>query len=211
RQPGIEQVQVKSEIGFDFARSLRSILRQDPDIIMVGEIRDAETAQIAVRAALTGHLVLSTLHTNDAISTLVRLINIGVEPFLVATAVNMVAAQRLVKKICLEGKEGYRPSPQEIAVFGAGPAPGTLYPGTGEVVWGTGVEGVAEYRLRGPDVPVRGVPGRRPGAPDDHRWHRCGSDPRAGARGGHDEPARSRSEACRSGRDDARGDHVGRE
>jgi type II secretory ATPase GspE/PulE/Tfp pilus assembly ATPase PilB-like protein len=80
RQPGIEQVQGKSEIGFDFARSLRSILRQDPDIIMVGEIRDKETAQIAVRAALTGHLVLSTLHTNDAISTLVRLINIGVEP-----------------------------------------------------------------------------------------------------------------------------------
>jgi type II secretory ATPase GspE/PulE/Tfp pilus assembly ATPase PilB-like protein len=100
RQPGIQQVQVKSEIGFDFARSLRSILRQDPDIIMVGEIRDAETAQIAVRAALTGHLVLSTLHTNDAVSTLVRLINIGVEPFLVATAVNVAAAQRLVKKIC---------------------------------------------------------------------------------------------------------------
>ena len=80
RQPGIQQVQVKSEIGFDFARSLRSILRQDPDIIMVGEIRDQETAQIAVKAALTGHLVLSTLHTNDAVSTLIRLVNIGVEP-----------------------------------------------------------------------------------------------------------------------------------
>jgi type II secretory ATPase GspE/PulE/Tfp pilus assembly ATPase PilB-like protein len=93
RQPGIQQVQVKSEIGFDFARSLRSILRQDPDIIMVGEIRDQETAQIAVRAALTGHLVLSTLHTNDATSTVTRLINIGVEPFLVATAVT-AAAQR---------------------------------------------------------------------------------------------------------------------
>ncbi|HXJ78424.1 MAG TPA: ATPase, T2SS/T4P/T4SS family [Candidatus Methylomirabilis sp.] len=131
RQPGIQQVQVKSEIGFDFARSLRSILRQDPDIIMVGEIRDAETAQIAVRAALTGHLVLSTLHTNDAVSTLVRLINIGVEPFLVATAVNVVAAQRLVKKICAECKESYRPSPEELAIFGAGPAPETLYRGRG--------------------------------------------------------------------------------
>jgi type IV pilus assembly protein PilB len=131
RQPGIEQVQVKSEIGFDFARSLRSILRQDPDIIMVGEIRDGETAQIAVRAALTGHLVLSTLHTNDAISTLVRLINIGVEPFLVATAVNVVAAQRLVKKICPHCKEAYRPGPEEKALFVTGPAPEVLYRGRG--------------------------------------------------------------------------------
>jgi type IV pilus assembly protein PilB len=131
RQPGIQQVQVKSEIGFDFARSLRSILRQDPDIIMVGEIRDAETAQIAVRAALTGHLVLSTLHTNDAISTLVRLINIGVEPFLVATAVNVAAAQRLVKRICQECKEAYRPSPEELDLFVPGPAPEVLYRGRG--------------------------------------------------------------------------------
>jgi type IV pilus assembly protein PilB len=131
RQPGIQQVQVKSEIGFDFARSLRSILRQDPDIIMVGEIRDAETAQIAVRAALTGHLVLSTLHTNDAVSTVVRLINIGVEPFLVATAVNVAAAQRLVKKICKHCKESYRPGAEEAAMFGPGPAPEMLYRGRG--------------------------------------------------------------------------------
>ncbi len=131
RQPGIQQVQVKSEIGFDFARSLRSILRQDPDIIMVGEIRDGETAQIAVRAALTGHLVLSTLHTNDAVSTLVRLINIGVEPFLVATAVNVAAAQRLVKKICKRCKEPYKPGPEEVALFSPGPAPEMLYRGAG--------------------------------------------------------------------------------
>jgi type II secretory ATPase GspE/PulE/Tfp pilus assembly ATPase PilB-like protein len=131
RQPGIQQVQVKSEIGFDFARSLRSILRQDPDIIMVGEIRDGETAQIAVRAALTGHLVLSTLHTNDAVSTLVRLINIGVEPFLVATAVNVAAAQRLVRKICRHCKEAYRPSAEEIALFAPDPCPEVLYRGRG--------------------------------------------------------------------------------
>ncbi len=131
RQPGIQQVQVKSEIGFDFARALRSILRQDPDIIMVGEIRDAETAQIAVRAALTGHLVLSTLHTNDAVSTLVRLINIGVEPFLVATAVNVAAAQRLVRKICRHCKEAYRPSAEEIALFAPDPCPEVLYRGRG--------------------------------------------------------------------------------
>jgi len=131
RQPGIQQVQVKSEIGFDFARSLRSILRQDPDIIMVGEIRDQETAQIAVRAALTGHLVLSTLHTNDATSTVTRLINIGVEPFLVATAVNVAAAQRLVRKICASCKEAYRPNAEESALFGPDPAPEVLYRGRG--------------------------------------------------------------------------------
>jgi type IV pilus assembly protein PilB len=131
RQPGIQQVQVKSEIGFDFARALRSILRQDPDIIMVGEIRDQETAQIAVRAALTGHLVLSTLHTNDAVSTVTRLINIGVEPFLVATAVNVAAAQRLVRKICAACKEGYRPSAEEAALFTPDPAPELLYRGRG--------------------------------------------------------------------------------
>jgi len=131
RQPGIQQVQVKAEIGFDFARSLRSILRQDPDIIMVGEIRDQETAQIAVRAALTGHLVLSTLHTNDAVSTVTRLINIGVEPFLVATAVNVAAAQRLVRKICTSCKEAYRPNAEEAALFAPDPAPEMLYRGRG--------------------------------------------------------------------------------
>ena len=131
RQPGIQQVQVKSEIGLDFSRCLRSILRQDPDIIMVGEIRDSETAQIAVRAALTGHLVLSTLHTNDAISTLVRLTNLGVDPFLVASAVNVAAAQRLVRKICTRCKEPYQPSPEEIALFASAPAPEVLYRGRG--------------------------------------------------------------------------------
>ncbi len=98
---------------------------------MVGEIRDSETAQIAVRAALTGHLVLSTLHTNDAVSTLVRLINIGVEPFLVATAVNVAAAQRLVRKVCKHCKEAYRPSPDEMAVFAPEPIPEVLYRGRG--------------------------------------------------------------------------------
>ncbi len=131
RQPGIQQVQVKSEIGFDFARSLRSILRQDPDIIMIGEIRDQETAQIAVKAALTGHLVLSTLHTNDAVSTLVRLVNIGVEPFLVASAVSLAAAQRLVRKICKDCKEPYSPSADELALFAPDPGPKVLYRGRG--------------------------------------------------------------------------------
>jgi type IV pilus assembly protein PilB len=131
RQPGIQQVQVKAEIGFDFARSLRAILRQDPDIIMIGEIRDVETAQIAVRAALTGHLVFSTLHTNDSVSSLLRLINIGVDPFLVATAVNLCAAQRLVRQICKECKEAYDPTADEREVFPPDRVPEVLYRGRG--------------------------------------------------------------------------------
>jgi type IV pilus assembly protein PilB len=102
---GINQVQMKEEIGLNFASALRSFLRQDPDIIMVGEIRDYETAEIAVKAALTGHLVLSTLHTNDAPSTINRLLNMGIEPFLVASSVVMIVAQRLTRKICLNCKE----------------------------------------------------------------------------------------------------------
>lgn len=97
---GINQVQVKEEIGLTFATALRAFLRQDPDIIMVGEIRDFETAEIAVKAALTGHLVLSTLHTNDAPSTITRLINMGIEPFLISSSVLLVVAQRLVRKLC---------------------------------------------------------------------------------------------------------------
>lgn len=102
--PGINQVQMKESIGLNFAASLRSFLRQDPNIILVGEIRDFETAEIAVKAALTGHLVLSTLHTNDAPSTISRLMNMGIEPFLVATSVNLIQAQRLVRRICKECK-----------------------------------------------------------------------------------------------------------
>jgi type IV pilus assembly protein PilB len=102
---GVNQVQMKDQIGLNFAAALRAFLRQDPNIILVGEIRDFETAEIAVKAALTGHLVLSTLHTNDAPSTISRLMNMGIEPFLVATSVNLICAQRLVRKICGNCKE----------------------------------------------------------------------------------------------------------
>jgi len=102
--PGINQVQVRESIGLNFAAALRSFLRQDPNIILVGEIRDFETAEIAVKAALTGHLVLSTLHTNDAPSTINRLMNMGIEPFLVASSVNLICAQRLVRRICANCK-----------------------------------------------------------------------------------------------------------
>ncbi|HET9180024.1 MAG TPA: type IV-A pilus assembly ATPase PilB [Terriglobia bacterium] len=102
--PGINQVQMKEQIGLNFAAALRSFLRQDPNIIMVGEIRDFETAEIAIKAALTGHLVLSTLHTNDAPSTISRLMNMGIEPFLVATSVHLICAQRLTRRICQQCK-----------------------------------------------------------------------------------------------------------
>ncbi len=102
--PGINQVQIRDNIGLNFAAVLRSFLRQDPNIILVGEIRDYETAEIAVKAALTGHLVLSTLHTNDAPSTISRMVNMGIEPFLVGTAVNLIQAQRLVRRVCAKCK-----------------------------------------------------------------------------------------------------------
>lgn len=116
--PGINQVQIHEEIGLNFAAALRSFLRQDPDIIMVGEIRDFETAEIAIKAALTGHLVLSTLHTNDAPSTINRLLNMGVEPFLVASSVNLILAQRLARLICTNCKEPAEISPQALIDIG---------------------------------------------------------------------------------------------
>src|SRR5215213_1265077 len=106
--PGINQVQMKEQIGLNFAAALRSFLRQDPNIVLVGEIRDFETAEIAIKAALTGHLVLSTLHTNDAPSTISRLMNMGIEPFLVATSVNLIQAQRLIRRVCKDCKEEHQ-------------------------------------------------------------------------------------------------------
>ncbi|MFW5995915.1 MAG: GspE/PulE family protein [Halanaerobiaceae bacterium] len=110
---GINQIQARTKVGLTFARTLRSILRQDPDIIMVGEMRDEETSQIAVRAALTGHLVLSTLHTNDAISSITRLLDMGIPSYLVASTINGIIAQRLVRKLCPECKQEYNPGPVE--------------------------------------------------------------------------------------------------
>jgi type IV pilus assembly protein PilB len=115
---GINQVQMKEQIGLNFATSLRAFLRQDPNIILVGEIRDFETAEIAVKASLTGHLVLSTLHTNDAPSTINRLMNMGIEPFLVSTSVNLICAQRLVRRICKECKEPAQMPPQALVAIG---------------------------------------------------------------------------------------------
>ncbi len=133
---GVGQIHVNSKIGLTFASGLRSILRQDPDVIMVGEIRDLETAEIAIQASLTGHLVLSTLHTNDAPSAIVRLIDMGVEPFLVASSLIGALAQRLVRVICPDCKQAYEPSEVERTYFDASmlaqqPSPLQLYRGRG--------------------------------------------------------------------------------
>jgi type IV pilus assembly protein PilB len=118
---GINQVQMHDDIGLTFASSLRSFLRQDPDIIMVGEIRDFETAQIAIQAALTGHLVLSTVHTNDAPGTVTRLIDMGIEPFLISSSVILILAQRLIRKICPECREQIKVHPQLLIDLGVPP------------------------------------------------------------------------------------------
>jgi general secretion pathway protein E len=115
---GVNQVPVRPQIGLKFASVLRSMLRHDPDIIMVGEIRDLETAQIAIQAALTGHLVLSTLHTNNAASTLTRLLDMGVEDYLLTSTLNAVVAQRLVRKLCPACREPFRPLPEMIEELG---------------------------------------------------------------------------------------------
>ncbi len=118
---GISQMQVNPKIGLSFANGLRTIVRQDPDVILVGEIRDVETAEIAIQSALTGHLVFSTLHTNDAASAVTRLIDMGVEPFLVSSSVNAIMAQRLVRKICPHCREAYRPSKAHLDRAGFAP------------------------------------------------------------------------------------------
>jgi general secretion pathway protein E len=118
---GISQVQVNAKVGLTFANGLRTIVRQDPDVILVGEIRDLETAEIAIQSALTGHLVFSTLHTNDAASAITRLIDMGVEPFLVSSAVNAILAQRLVRKICPHCREAYVPSNAYLERVGLSP------------------------------------------------------------------------------------------
>jgi type IV pilus assembly protein PilB len=146
------QVNVRDHIGLSFSAALRSLLRQDPDVIMVGEIRDQETARIAVQASLTGHLVLSTLHTNDAPSTITRLINIGIEPYLISASVNAVLAQRLVRRICQDCKTPETAPRESVAQYlarhgvQAGPETsastktGTSAPGTFQMFRGVGCD-----------------------------------------------------------------------
>jgi general secretion pathway protein E len=128
---GISQTQVNTRIEMTFARALRTILRQDPDVVMIGEIRDLETAQIAVQASLTGHLVFATLHTNDAVSAVTRLVDMGVEPFLLASSLIGVVAQRLVRRLCLECRKPFVADAAQLRTLGLAPTDGTLYSAQG--------------------------------------------------------------------------------
>ena len=119
---GVGQVQVNPKIDLTFAGGQRSFLRQDPDVIMVGEIRDLETAEIAIQASLTGHLVLSTIHTNDAAGAITRLVDLGVQPFLVASSLMALLAQRLVRRVCMECREVYKPDDEDLKSIGIDPA-----------------------------------------------------------------------------------------
>ncbi|MBW2421696.1 MAG: Flp pilus assembly complex ATPase component TadA, partial [Deltaproteobacteria bacterium] len=133
QQPGIGQIEVNARIGLTFAAGLRSILRQDPNVVLVGEIRDRETAEIAIQASLTGHLVLSTLHTNDAASAITRLVDMGIEPFLVGSSLVAVLAQRLVRVLCIECREAHTAPDQELVEIGVRPSgnPVTVYRAVG--------------------------------------------------------------------------------
>jgi len=172
------QVQTNEKIGLDFASALRSLLRQDPDVIMIGEIRDNETARIAVQAALTGHLVLSTLHTNDAASSITRLVNIGIDPYLIAASLNAALAQRLVRKICPKCKEAYQ-VPEHIRKYvqDAGVGPEELFHGTGcEACRGSGYVGrVGIYELLIIDDKFRDVINKDPAVNNMRRaFHESG-------------------------------------
>ena len=139
---GINQVLVRNEVGMTFAAALKAFLRQDPNIIMVGEIRDLETGSIAIKAALTGHLVLSTLHTNDAPSTITRMVDMGIEPFNVASAVNLIVAQRLVRRICKDCKQQHEYTPEEMHAFGIDKKVGPFFKGAGcDTCAGSGYKG----------------------------------------------------------------------
>ena len=206
---GISQTQVSDKKGMTFATGLRTVLRQDPDVIMVGEIRDRETADMAVQSALTGHLVLSTLHTNDAATAVTRLLDLGIEPFLVASSVNGVLAQRLVRRVCPACARPAAVTAAELARLGipAGVDTGGLRTGVGcDHCRGTGYRGrLGLFELLAVDESVRrGRRRRRPGQP--HR--------RDGDRRRHAVPPRRRRRPGTGGRDDAggsgAGDDVGR-
>ena len=171
RLPGINQVQINVKAGLTFAGALRSILRSDPDVVMVGEIRDVETAKISIEAALTGHFVLSTLHTNDAPSTLTRLNEMGVEPFLTGSAVSAVLAQRLARKLCAHCCEMYMPTPEELSER-RGSRPSSPAAPTGSACTASGLPPLRPAGLQGPHRHL-------PAARDERGDHRSSQSTKA--------------------------------
>ena len=203
RLPGINQVQTNVKAGLTFSAALRSILRSDPDIVLLGEIRDGETAHIAVEAALTGHLVLSTLHTNDAPSAIVRLTEMGIEPFLVGSALDCVLAQRLARRLCPKCKEAYQPD--------AGDAPGQPLPlagrdGAPDHLPPDRLLGLLQDRLQGPTGAARGHGGVRGDRAAHRRAGLVDGDPQGRDRAGDDHAAPRRPAQGPGRRDLHRGD-----
>ncbi len=190
RIPGINQVQTNTKAGLTFASALRSILRSDPDVVLIGEVRDHETAQIAIEAALTGHLVLTTLHTNNAPSAITRLIEMGIEPFLVGTAVDCVLAQRLARRLCPKCKEAYTPTAEALALARY---PHVTRRAVADSVPPDRLLRMLQDRLQGPPGPARSH-GRQRGGRTPCRRARVGGDHRpccAGRRDGHPSPRRA--------------------
>ena len=203
RIPGINQVQTNAKAGLTFASALRSILRSDPDVVLIGEVRDHETAQIAIEAALTGHLVLSTLHTNDAPSAITRLIEMGIEPFLVGTAVDCVLAQRLARRLCPKCKEAYTPTAEALALARYPMSPDEPLP---TLYRADRLLRLLQDRLQGPARAARGHGGERGGRTPGRRACVCGDDRPHGPRRGHGHPAPRRAGQGCPRRHLARGD-----
>ena len=197
---GISQTAVNEKIDLTFAAGLRSFLRHDPDVIMVGEIRDRETAEIAIQASLTGHLVLSTIHTNDAAGAITRLVDMGVQPFLVASSLMALLAQRLVRRVCPECREAYQPGDEDLASIGIDPA--LFAQGKARRVHFKGDEAWVPpagmlFRAREGGCPVCSAPGTR----GERRSTSCCSSTRRSASSRSRTPTRrrSRARACAPG------------
>ena len=185
RIKGINQVQLNQRAGLTFASALRSILRSDPDIVLVGEIRDRETALISVEAALTGHLVLATLHTNDAASTPMRLVEMGLESYLVTSAVSAALAQRLARRLCPNCKEPYEPTRGRHPCRRLAPRRGLHHVCDTEGSSCGRMHRLLEHRLQGPQGASRASGGHRGDRAPDHRGRKCRRHPQAGNATGH--------------------------
>ena len=190
--PGITQVQTNERAGLTFSNGLRSILRQDPDVVLVGEVRDGETAGLALQASMTGHLVLTTLHTNDAVSALTRLVDMGVEPFLIASSLTLVVAQRLVRRPCADCAEPYMPSTRVLALLGITEA--DLADAT--PMRGARLRGVWWHRISRPYRHLRGTAGDRKCARRLVAHADRGRPGRSRSRGRHDHNAHNRTRTC---------------
>ncbi len=208
RLAGVNQIQVNPKAGLTFASALRSILRADPDIVLIGEIRDRETATIAIEAALTGHLVLSSLHTNDAPSAITRLTEMDVETFLVASAIDSVVAQRLARKLCERCKVAYKPEEAELVAAGF---PEWLWPEITRDLQAAGLRSLREHRLPRPAGPLRGHADDRRDRTTDGRARVVGCDQGRRDAAGHDHPARRRPREGSHGRHVDRGSREGGE